>query len=158
MSDEIDKITLDDLEFKSPHETKILLGNINDLMVEYAELKTKRKKLEKDLDDVKAYIRNIEDSLIDHFIENEMTSINLHGFTLYMTTQLWVKYKGGITKEEAIEYLDSVDLSTMAPRGTNSSTLSAFAREQKKNDEPMPGRWDEFFEDSIKTNIKVRSS
>ncbi len=158
MPDKQDKITLDDLEFQSPHGTKILLTDINKLMVEYAELKTKRKKIESELDDVKAYIRNIEDSLIDHFVENEMTSIKLHGFTLYMTTQLWIKYKGGITKEDAIEYLDSVDLSAMAPRGTNSSTLSAFAREQKKNDEPLPENWDKFFEDSIKTNIKVRSS
>ncbi len=153
MSDEVD---IDKLDFQSPQGS--MLGNVNDLMVEYAEHKTRRKVLEKELDDVKAHIRNMEDRLIDHFIESGMTSIKLHGFTLYMTTQLWVKYKGGKTKEDIIEYLDSIGLSAMAPRGTNSSTLSAFAREQKKNDEPLPENWEQFFEDSIKTNIKVRSS
>jgi len=152
-----DEVDIGELDFLSPQGAS-LPANINELMVKYAEHKTRRKKLEKDLDDVKAYIRNMEDKLIDHFVESGMTQIKLHGFTLYMTTQLWVKYKGGITKEDAIEYLDSVGLSAMAPRGTNSSTLSAFAREQKKNDEPLPENWDTFFEDSIKTNIKVRSS
>ena len=154
MQDEVD---VDNLDFQSPPEEK-MLANVNDLMVKYAEHKTRRKKLESELDDVKAYIRNMEDKLIDHFVENGMTQIKLHGFTLYMTTQLWVKYKGGITKEDAIQYLDSVGLSAMAPRGTNSSTLSAYARGQIKNDEPLPPEWDRIFEDSIKTNIKVRSS
>ena len=151
------EVNVDDLDFQSP-QGESLPDDINKLMLKYAEHKTQRKVLEKELDDVKAYIRNMEERLIDHFVESGMTQIKLHGFTLYMTTQLWVKYRGGKTKEDAIEYLDSVGLSEMAPRGTNSSTLSAFAREQKKNDEPLPENWEQFFEDSIKTNIKVRSS
>jgi len=155
MSNEID---IESLDFKSSPQEVELPDDTLELMKKYAELKTRRKVIESELDDVKAYIRKMEDRLVDYFIKSEMTSIKLKGFTIYMTTQLWVKYKGGVTKEDAIEYLDSVDLSTMAPRGTNSSTLSAFAREQKKNDEPMPEGWDKIFEDSIKTNIKVRSS
>ena len=126
----------------------------------YAQLKDAKRVLESQIDKIKDELNMLEPRLLDHFAEQGINSMKLDaGWTVYLRGQWWARPKDG-DYERACEALRKAGLEGMVHETVNVQTLSAWVREQKKEDPAAELPWS--FQDAIvatqQFNVLVRKS
>ena len=105
-----------------------------------AELIARKRTVEDELRSIKDEINELEPSLIQDLIEDQVDRLPIKvgddRVTLYIHRQLWVKPKDG-DKGAVIRTLKRCGLSDFVSEGYNTNSLSAYVRERIGNGQPL---------------------
>lgn len=103
-----------------------------DLVNEYIELDDQRKGKEGEVDKLKERMAELEPQIMERFENAGMQSMkSKQGTVIYIRRDLWSGAKEG-AEVLLLEALKSVGLGDMVRERVNSQTLSAYIREQEK--------------------------
>lgn len=128
------------------------------LINQYAELRARRDALKAELDDVNKRIETLGDACQIEFAENGIDSMRCAHGTLYVARTLWagaVQVEGADGKthgdaERTAEALRRAGLEWMVKPSFNVQTLSAWVREQ-----PRDEQGEIILPDALKGNISI---
>lgn len=128
--------------------------NVN-LLTEFAELDLQQKELNRQLNEIKKKKGEMEATLIDHMLEEGTDHIRIKDLriTLYIHEQIWAQYQD---KPLAIQALKEAGLDEYVYETFNSHQVSAFMREEAKNDRELPAEWKGILEANPKTYLRTR--
>ena len=105
-----------------------------------AELIARKRAVENELRSIKDEINELEPSLIQELIEDQVDRLPIKvgddRVTLYIHRQLWVRPKDG-DKDAVIQTLKRCGLSDFVSEGYNTNSLSAYVRERIGNGQPL---------------------
>lgn len=105
-----------------------------ELNKEFAALSRKKRKVEAELDRIKTRLAEIEPVLLDIWAASGLNRITVDGVSMFIHSQLWAGIAEGYTREQAVDGLKAAGLGDFVTENYNSNSLSAFFREQVKND------------------------
>jgi hypothetical protein len=101
------------------------------LVLRIRELKSEAEKLQKEADE-------IESELLDQFMQEGVQNIKTDSGTVFLRSQIWASYpsddNGGRTYSETNDALRAAGLGMMVNERFNSQTLSAWVREQERDE------------------------
>jgi DNA-binding ferritin-like protein len=103
-----------------------------DLVNEYIDLEDQRKGKEGEIDKIKERLAELEPQIMERFENAGMQSMkSKQGTVIYIRRDLWAGAKEG-ADVLLLEALKSVGLGDMVKEKVNTQTLSAYVREQEK--------------------------
>lgn len=104
-----------------------------DLVNEFIELEDQRKGKEGEIDKIKERLAELEPQIMERFENAGMQSMkSKQGTVIYIRRDLWAGAKEG-AEVLLLEALKSVGLGDMVKEKVNTQTLSAYIREQEKD-------------------------
>lgn len=105
----------------------------------YVALDVQRRLLEEHLDAVKAEQKRLEATILEDWANRTIHSVKLADMTVYMQRQVWAKLTD---PKPAVAAFRRKGLGDLVMVTINSQTLSAWAREFDKEEQPLP-KWAE---------------
>lgn len=114
------------------------------VLEDYVALEIQKRDLKDRLDAIEMHLAALEPTVIDTMCDAGMQSTRIDGLTLYIQTQIWAS---AVDTEALAQYEDTAFM--VVPR-VNGNKLSAWVREQKRDDDGNP-----ILSDVIKDAIKV---
>ena len=118
-------------------------------------LKEEKKLME---DKVKAINREIEDvdkELVEAMVESELQSLNMAGFTFYLSTRTFATAKAE-GKIELYEWFKENGHEAMVQETVNAQTLAAWVREQLDEADELPEEIQPLLNVYEKTSVGIR--
>jgi hypothetical protein len=104
-----------------------------DLVNRFIELEEMRKSREGEIDEIKKEVAELEPQIMERFENAGMQSMkSKQGTVIYIRRDLWAGAKEG-AEVLLLEALKSVGLGDMVKEKVNTQTLSAYIREQEKD-------------------------
>ena len=116
-----------------------LIGNYVDLVDKAADLDSKLKS-------VKAEMKVMEQSVLDELSRGEIQRLSIRGRTVFIQQQRWTRVKTDVDDILAIAVLDGMDLGDFHRERITIQTVSAWVREQIKQEIEIPPEFLEVFE------------
>lgn len=104
----------------------------------YIALKTRRAALEGEVDTIKTEMDGLETAILDQMASEGIQSIAVEGYTLFPHVQRWLKRAEGITEQQSCDALRAAGLGDFVAEKWNAQTVSAWYREQVKDNLPIP--------------------
>tara|TARA_R100001530_G_scaffold52386_4_gene38727 strand:- start:119 stop:547 length:429 start_codon:yes stop_codon:yes gene_type:complete len=132
------------------------------LAKEYATLIASKRTLEAQLREVSDSMKRIERPLLEEMQDNEIDSLPIYvpdgrRITVYIHRQKWAKAKNG-DRAAVVDALKMGGLTEFLSENYNTSTLSAFVREQDANGEILPECLTGVLDIGTVTSLRGRSS
>lgn len=109
----------------------------DNLLAHRANLETTKRQLEADLETTKEAIKVADEQLLEEWAERGVSSMKAHGFTFYLSLQLWAGHKGD--KAATVRALKRNGLKEVVREDYNTQTLSAVIRGMVKEANLPPG-------------------
>jgi len=128
-----------------------------ELIKTYLNFDRQRKKLELQVKDLKEKLAKLMPKVEEELLQAGVDSLKLDGASVWMRSQLWAKPKNG-DYERACKALEEAGLSDFVRERFNTNTLSAYVRELRDNDQPLPESFDGVIEVSEVTKVITREA
>ena len=126
-----------------------------ELIKTYLNFDRQRKKLELQVKDLKEKLAKLMPKVEEELLQAGVDSLKLDGASVGTRSQLWAKPKNG-DYEKACEALRKAGLDDFVRERFNTNTLSAYVRELRDNDQPLPESFVGVIEVSEVTKVITR--
>tara|TARA_R100000951_G_scaffold39885_1_gene33663 strand:- start:192 stop:677 length:486 start_codon:yes stop_codon:yes gene_type:complete len=124
----------------------------------FAALMATKKELEERVSQINSELKGLEQPLLTNMINEGVDSLpvthELGKSTIYVHSQIWAKAKS--SKEDACEALKSVGLHEFVKEGFNTSTVSAYVREELKEGNELPQAVKDAFKVDESVSLRAR--
>jgi len=128
-----------------------------DELKRFVALEERRRKLEAEIDTVKAEAAELEELLLPQFEQSGMERVAIDGRTVYVERKLWAKAKDG-DKASVCKALKRCRLGDYVEETFNTNSLSAYVRELDREGRPLPPSLREVLEVSEVFKLRTRRS
>lgn len=102
----------------------------------YARLSLARKRLKAKYEELGAELEAIEQTLIQHMIQEGTTKITVNGASISIETKIWPKLLR--PRDEVVQALEQVGLGDLVQKNFNTNKLAAYIRELDAAGEDIP--------------------
>ena len=109
-----------------------------DRLREYVRLKRRQKELDAELKALGQEIDQMQETLLETFAQDGVTSMTVDGSTVYLHRQLWAGAAEGITRDQMCEGLRETGLGHFVHEAFNTQTLSSWVRDLEREGEELP--------------------
>ncbi len=123
-----------------------MMSEIENQLARFVHLADLERELKAKLADVTAERIALEGVLLDHWSNNGITQMRVAGLTVYPQTTLYASAPLDAVREAGLDDLV----------GVNSQSLSAFVREKRRLDEPLPEPLAAAIRITEKTSLRTR--
>ena len=103
----------------------------------YVALEERRRKLEAEIDTIKAEVAELEQRLLPQFEQGGLQRVSIDGRTVYIERKLWARAKDG-NKAAVCKALKRCHLGDYVEETFNTNSLSAYIRELDREGRPLP--------------------
>lgn len=104
------------------------------LVSRYVSLADTERELKRQLEEIQKEKAALEPQILDYWIEHDIEGQKVNGVTLYPHRQVWASHGGD--PQRAVAAMRAAGMDDLIT--VNSQTLSAWVRERRANDEPLP--------------------
>ena len=111
----------------------------------YVELNRRKNELRDDLAATQSEIDALMPEILEDFGDSGISNVNIDGYTVYLTAQLWASPQGG-DYERACDALIEAGLGEFVGRRFNTQTVSSWVREHIRGED---GDYPESPEDAL---------
>lgn len=130
----------------------------DEVLAEYVLQVKKKRDLEAELKQVKAWLKDMEGEVTSYFQQSSTQSINRDGITIFLRRELWAGREDGVSPEQAVQCLIDADLGEFAAPKVNTTSLSAYLRELDRDGRKMPSQLEGIIKLVESFKIGARSS
>ena len=135
------------------------IASKNDLVHHYIRLTKQKRQMETDLNKIKKQLTSMQDNVIDYFTIEGIQNLATKDGTAYLHVDVHASLIADETGdfEAAHAALIEADLDYLIKKGVNGQSLSAYVRQQRDNEEPIPAGVIPFIRVHEQPRIGVRS-
>lgn len=119
-------------------------------------LRDRKKELEEELKDVNTQIAEIEKTLVDKMIEEEMQNFTRNGRQFILTSRLYVSAKAGMM-ENICAWMKQHGLEDMVKEHVHPQTLQAWCKETVEETGTLPEELESMLNVYEKSGISIRN-
>lgn len=132
-------------------------GLDTDAMRQYVTLRNALAVQEAEAKATKDQMAILEEQILSNLAREGVGSVKVLGTTLFIRTQRWARAKEG-DKERAIAALREVGLGDFVAEGFNTQTVSAWLREQVRDEIDIPEAFTDAFDTTETFKLGTRKS
>lgn len=125
------------------------------VLAQFVDYSKEKRSLEKRLAVVKAEMETLEGIVLREFESLGVSSMKCGDTTVHLRRQIWARAKGG-DKEAVCSVLQELGMGDMVSETFNTNTLSAWVREQEREEKPIPDALQDVIE--ITEEFSVRAN
>ena len=131
------------------------MTNFTEKVRQYVELDKEKKELKSKLNIIQGVLTNLEEDVLEAFIEEGATSITVAGRTVSPRVQVWVSPKDG-DYETACKALEAAGLGQFTGKRFNTQTVSSYVREILSEGDELPPELADVLKVTERHTISVR--